>query len=155
MHEVAGMPDRHRTLGFDHPCQVETFDVLHGKYEIASGAKGRVGRDNIGVLETGDRTHLAEKSVQDPRTLDHVAIDDFQHLVPSHDLVVGKVDDAHATATQLADDPVIGMVHQFCGNRWSRYWFHRNGAVRDPAGAVRTDPADRRDPGAKTVSTTA
>jgi hypothetical protein len=69
------------------------------------------------VLETGDRPHLAAEPVENARTLDYVGANNLEHLVPSHDLVVGEVRNAHATAPELADDLIIGVFGQLGGHR--------------------------------------
>ena len=80
MDEVAGIGDRQRPLGLDQLGQVEALDVLHGQDEALAEPEGRVGGDDVGVVELGGRADLAEEAVEDAGPLDEVAADDLEDL---------------------------------------------------------------------------
>ena len=108
--EIAGVADRHRPLGLDHPGQVQALDVLHGEDDALAAAEGGVGGDDVGVAELGDGADLAEEAVEHAAAFDDVAAHDLEDLVAAHEAVVGEVDHAHAAAAELADDLVVGVV---------------------------------------------
>ena len=150
MDEVAGVSDRQRPLGLDHLRQVEPFDVLHRQHEALAEPEGRMGGDDVGVMQLGGRPDLAEEAVGDSGPLDQVAADDLEHFRASHQLVVGEVDHAHPAAPQLADDLIVGVVDQLGRQRvdrrgrndWARGAFGRRCSGRRPTGGrlVRLDP---------------
>ena len=57
-----------------------------------------------------NRANLPEEPLEDTGLLDDVTAHHLEHLVAAHELVVGEVNDPHATPAELADDPVIRMV---------------------------------------------
>ena len=118
--EVAGVGHRQRPAGLDQLRQVEALDVLHGQDEALAEAEGRVGGDDVGVVELGRGADLAEEAVEHAAAVDEVAADDLEHLLAAHERVLGQVDDAHAAAAQLAEDLVIGVVGQSRGQRAGR-----------------------------------
>ena len=92
--------------------QVEPLDVFHGQDEALAEPEGRIGGDDVGVVQLGGRADLAEEPVEDAGAADQVAADDLEHLLAPHERVLGQVDDAHAAAAQLAEDLVVRVVGQ-------------------------------------------
>ena len=80
VHVVAGMGHRQRPAGCDQPGQVESLDVLHRQHEALTEAKGRVGRDDVGVVKLGRIADLGEKAVRHAAAVHEMAADDLEHL---------------------------------------------------------------------------
>ena len=79
---------------------------------LSPSRDGRVGGDDIPVLQFGGRLDLAEEPVAHAGPLDQVPADDLEHFQSPHELVPCEVDHPHAAAPQLADDLVVGVVDQ-------------------------------------------
>ena len=120
VHVVAGIGHRQRPAGLDQLRQVEALDVLHGQHEALTHAEGRIGGDDVGVVELGRVADLAEEAVEDAAAVDEVAADDLEDLLAAHELVLRQVDDAHAALAKLAEDLVIRVVGQSRGQRAGR-----------------------------------
>ena len=121
--EVAGVDHRQRAAGLHHLRQVFPVDVLHGKDDALTEPHGRVGGDDILVLQLGGRLDLTEEPVAHAGPLDQLPADDLEHFQSPHELVPGEVDHPHPAAPQLADDLVVGVVDQLGRkgvDRWGR-----------------------------------
>ena len=112
MNEVARVSHRQRPLGLDHLLQVEPLDILHRQHEAIAEPEGRIGGDDVHVVQLGRRLDLAEEPFAHSGPFDQVPADNLEHLQPSHELVLGKVHHPHPASTQLANDLVIGMFGQ-------------------------------------------
>ncbi len=120
MHVVAGMGDRQRPPGLDQPGQVEALDILHRQDEALADPEGRVGGDDIRVMQPGRVADLGEEAIDRVAAVDQVTTDDLEHFHPPHEPVPGQVDHSHAAPAQLAGDLVIGMIGEPRGQRAGR-----------------------------------
>ena len=73
VHVAAGFGHRQRPLGLDDLGQVEPLDVLHRQHEALVESEGRVGGDDVGVMEPGGIADLAEEAIEDAAAADQVA----------------------------------------------------------------------------------
>ena len=72
-------------------------------------------RDHVGMVHPRGVADLTEEAIEYPGPTDQVAADDFQHLIPAHEPVVGEVDGSHAPLAEPADNLVVGMLGQSGG----------------------------------------
>ena len=98
--EVGGMGDRHRPLGLDQLCQVESVDVFHGENDALTAAEGGIGVHDIGVHQSCRGADLAAEPLENSLSFDQVLADDLEHLVAAHQPVVGEIDNPHASAAR-------------------------------------------------------
>ena len=70
----------------------------------------------LGCIKSRGRADLTAESLEDPFSFDQVLADDLEHLVAAHQPVVGEVDNAHASAAELADNLVVRMVSEVGGS---------------------------------------
>ena len=107
--------------GLDQLRQVEALDVLHGEDEALAEPDGRVGGDDVGVVELGRVADLARGSGRARRGGSmRWLLTTLSTSLPAHELVLGQVDDAHAALAELAEDLVVGVVGQARGQRAGR-----------------------------------
>ena len=96
--KIGGIGHGERPPGLDQAGQVATFDVFHRQDDAVAGPYGRVGGDDVGVMELRRVADLAEEPLPDDASVQQVAADDLQDLLAAHEPVPGEVDDAHPAA---------------------------------------------------------
>ena len=67
VHVVAGLGHRQRPAGLDQLRQVESLDVLHRQDEALADAEGRVGRDDVGMMQLGRVADFGEEAIEPRR----------------------------------------------------------------------------------------
>src|SRR5271157_570781 len=108
---------------FDELGQVVTIDGLHRENDALADPRRRVGGDDVGVMELRRGADLAEEPLQHPLAVQEVGADDLEDLLPPHHSVLGQVDYAHASASQLPQHLVVrvlGQARRQCAGRWRR-----------------------------------
>src|ERR1700733_16132147 len=101
MDDVACVCDGQRAVGPPHLGQVVTVDVLHGKNDVRAEPHGRVGVDDILMLQPGGRLDLPEKPRTHAGVFEQVPADDLEDLGTPHEPVPREVDHPHPTASEL------------------------------------------------------
>ena len=143
VHEIAGVGHRQRAALLDELGQVVTLDVLHREDDALADPRRRVGGDDVGVIELRRGADLAEEPLQHALAVQEVRADDLEDLLPPHHPVLGQVDDAHAAASQFAEDLVVrvlGQARRQRAGRWRRGRARLFAQLRQP----RQRRADRR-----------
>ena len=83
------------------------LEQLHDDERLALVLPDLVNRADVGVVERGRRAGLAKEAVERGAVAGGLGRQELQGDGPAEDAVVGPVDDAHAAATELLDDPVV------------------------------------------------
>ena len=83
------------------------FDELHRQEGNAVGFFNRVDRDDVGMVERGNRLRLALKAAEPLGVGRRHQRQDFQGDDPIEPGVLGRINLAHATAPERPDDPVV------------------------------------------------
>ncbi len=74
-------------------------------------------------MELRSISDLAEEAVEHAPAVNQLPADDLEDFQPAHQLVLSEVHDAHAALTEFAEDFVVGMVDEACGQAadgWGR-----------------------------------
>ena len=77
------------------------LDQLHGEERLAVDFLDRVNRDDVGVVQRGDRAGFAREPLP---VLGVVSLEDFERDVPLEARVAGPVDLAHAPDAEQGND---------------------------------------------------
>ncbi len=91
----------------DHLGQGLALDELHGVVVDALVAADRVDGHDVGVVQLGRRLRLVLEALQLPGVERRGERQDLQGDPPGQRDLLGLVDDPHAAAADLADDPVV------------------------------------------------
>ncbi len=121
--DLVRLADRQRPPVVDEPAHVEAVDVAHGDVEDAVGVGvGLVDRDDVGVLDAGDRPGLQDEALPEPVVDAQHRVEDLQRHPAAQPRVECQVDDGHAA---LADD-VLDVVpgHLLADERSFVQWHH-------------------------------
>ena len=81
--------------------KVVSVNVFHRENEILLETKRGIRRDDVRMPQFGDGPDLAEETIQDAGLFHDLTRHHLQHLVASHQLVMGEIDDAHAAAAEF------------------------------------------------------
>ena len=79
------MANRQRSFGLDHVREIEAVNVLHRKDDGVAKPGGVVGRDDIGMAETGDGPDFAQEPVEHAGAFHDVPAHHLEHLVAPHE----------------------------------------------------------------------
>src|SRR6516165_3298343 len=93
----------------DNGGEALTINVLHCIVVDAALASDSVDRHDIRVMQARGRLRLILKALELARVKNRCQGENLdRHLAPQRDLL-RLVDDSHAAATDLADDPVVAQ----------------------------------------------
>ena len=93
--------------GLDHVGQTFAFEKVHHYIRLASGHNAAVvDRNDIGVLQVRSGLGFLLKALDTELIGDVLRLQHFDCHSAVHHLVHALVDDAHATTTDLHQDPV-------------------------------------------------
>ena len=136
VHEIACLGHRERTALVDELGQVVALNVLHREDEALADPRRRVGGDDVAVIELRRGADLTEKPLQHALAVQEVRTDDLENFLAAHEPVLGQVDDAHAAASQLAEDfviRVVGQARRQCAGRRLRRRARVSALLRQPS----------------------
>ena len=85
-----------------------SLEQLHGDEVLALVLVDRVDGADPGVVERRGRARLALEALEGGRVGGELGGQELERDVPAELRVLGLVDDAHAAAAELRDDPVVG-----------------------------------------------
>ena len=93
--------------GLEHPVEALAPDVLHRVIRQPVVLAGREDRHDVGVVELSDGLRLALEPLAALGVEQPVPGDDLEGDVAAERLLDRFINDPHAAAAQLADDPVL------------------------------------------------
>ncbi len=105
--EIQRLSEGERT-GHEPVAERLPFDELHHDEVASRVLVDVVDRADVRVLERGGGARLTAQTLQRLRVVPHVVGQELQRDAPAELEVFGLVDDAHAAAAQLLEDPVVG-----------------------------------------------
>ena len=90
--------------------EVGPLDVAHRDVDEAAEVAGVVDRDDVRVVDRGDRLRLADEPFAELLAAAEVGREGLQRRLALEQLVLGLVDEAHAAAAEQPGDPVPGNL---------------------------------------------
>jgi hypothetical protein len=91
----------------DVPGEVPTLDDLHAEVGLIVGLADLVDRDDVRVVELGDRLGLVPEPAQFCRAGQRTGLDQLEGHQAIELVLAGPVDDAHAASSDLLEQLVL------------------------------------------------
>ena len=111
--DVEDLGQRHGACGHD-PVEARAFDQLHRQKGGAVGLFHREQRDDVGMIQRGDRPRLALEADQPVGARGHVLGQDLERHLAVERRVFGEIDGAHAPLAEEAFDFVMPEALSGC-----------------------------------------